>query len=690
MTNKSEMSLMLGNISFRHLQVPPKCVSLLEDLGLFCARDILDCSPTSLSGRNSIVRVVNTHLSLLSKHIKGTHVHWPNFWEEDKIRLHWLAVRVPSGAFDERIRARTLESLEKDFGTLLRIPKMRGLETLGQIIDIFERGTEPWPGYGALKMKQLGTKLYNLSEGHQVLSDVFPTKILSGNNIPESVFAWDINALGIGAKSKTLRKKGYQTIGCLLNKDAPISQTRAVGSSTIKTIINHLAVVESAVVNGEFDLDMLAQIQNTKIFPVDRSLDVEKLSEVISSIISSVAEEDPSSHAESISQYRICASGSESATLSEIAEMSSEKITRERVRQIEKRILKQVFQLLTQPYPTIGKVLVRPVLKLKFSDLLERLAGIEEISPADLGLLISQVWHCSPAEAFRLLPMIIAIIEGAARNTSDLKRLGDSPIEFFQTIEGNRGHWAVQNLAAERSLSIKFSTLGILTIEDLRVAWLNGLGFGQHEEFVRLVLSVACSDSLNDADFLTALSDKIKSPIIPNQPKNWTGYFETIRHDIAEIIDHGTFWADARLIFEERTSKLPSERRTMAALGEKLNRIAVTVKRTETETLSRLALTILHNEGGYIQCLLRPDWIEFIHELNLAFSRFPNDPKMFRHSLEQSLQVDEEVITMAMPTVWALLSGKLTRKTYGKAKVDLKELKQTLAPVKLSGFRSVH
>lgn len=108
---------------------------------------------------------------------------------------------------------------------------------------------------------------------------------------------------------------------------------------------------------------------------------------------------------------------------------------------------------------------------------------------------------------------------------------------------------------------------------------------------------------------------------------------------------------DAELIFNERTAQLPVERPTMERLGEKIGRLAVTVKRTETESLERLASAILGSWAGYAQCVFRPDWLEMWKDLKFVFDRYPGDQKTFRRSIEGFYDFDERELTMAMPTI---------------------------------------
>lgn len=684
----------LNEVSFRHLQLHPRDVHTLENLGLISLRDLVDCNSVRLKGQESLLPVVRHHALILSKHVHNADIHWSSFWNEEEIDLHWMAMsfNVP---FDDNILGRTLTSLEDDCGALIRIPQALGLRTLGEVIACFEEGSKPWPSYGKTKISKLGAKLEAISENPKILMDALVAEESCRPYLPDAVLAWDIDALGLGVKADTFKRHGRTTLALLLENQEELWRVPSVGRRTVELIHNRVATLAAAVINNEIDLDRLAEIQGVAIIPEERYFDDGQITAVISKLIRLVSQEDKSEVASFIADYRICIAGSETATLEAIALMAKVKITRERVRQIEKRILGKVASLLMKPFPEIGKTVVRSDLKIRFRNLSIALAERDEITPANLGILISTEWNCTVADAFRVLPMVMAIIEGTARSSAELKRLGDSPDRFFYPIEGVAGKWRVQNIGAERNLSLKLEELGITTIDNLRLAWIDGQDFGRHSEYIERVLTVACSDHLHNDHldnmvFANRFGDSMGRAIVPAEKSNWANYVGSVREDVMSIIHNGTFWSDAQLIFDLRTSRLPNERLTMEALGEKIGRLGVTIKRTETDTLERLASVILDGQEGFAQCIIQPDWIEMWRELKRTYQRFPTDQRMFRRSVEEAYDFDDLELTMAMPTIWAILSGLPTRKIHGKTKVETAKSNHVLAPIKLAGFRAVH
>lgn len=78
------------------------------------------------------------------------------------------------------------------------------------------------------------------------------------------------------------------------------------------------------------------------------------------------------------------------------------------------------------------------------------------------------------------------------------------------------------------------------------------------------------------------------------------------------------------------------------------------------------------------------------HDLKMVHERFPDDQRIFRRSIEELYVIEEEALTMAMPSIWAILTGLPTRQSFGRAKVDKEQTVGVFAPVRLADFRSVH
>lgn len=684
----------LAGLTFRHLQLHPELVGQLERRGLVHLGDLAAYPPEARDFVVSVGPTIRQRAALVARHASGGSINWPAFWDEG-VDLYWMAMTGGETGFPEHVRAVKLASLATEFGALLNIPKATGIRTLGEIIAAFEAGSPPWRGFGALKVRRLGEGLHEIATGTLALA----ADCADGQNpdeampaipaLPTEVLAWNLDALGLGAGADKLKRLGRETVGSVHGNPYELWRLPGVGRRTVTLLCDRMRLLADAIVDGAVDLERLAGRQGVPFVPDGTAMVECDLADQLATAIRWVAVADGSVAGPVIFEHRICRSGSDAATLEEIAHMLPERLTRERVRQIEMRILHKAAGLLLSPWPTLGSAIIQPSLKARFRSLADALAQHDQINPVELGLLIAREWRCSLTQAMRALPMVMAVIEGTARTSAELRRLCDTPEPFFRPLEGAAKGWPAQNTGGERTLAQKLGRMGVTNLEELRRAWLAGRDFGRHEGQLRGVLEIAC-ECQEDAEVLAErLAMTVGRTVIPEAAGEWASYIKGLITDVAAVIDGGTFWEDSALIFVERTARLPDERPTLAALGAKLGRIGVTVKKTETETLGRLASTFLRETGGYAQCVLRPGWLDMWQDMAAIFRRFPGDPRIVRRSIEQAYGVGEEAMTMAFPVIWAVLSGLPARESHGRVEVG-PAVVEVLAPIRLTGFRAIH
>jgi len=688
---EGERGCYLRGLSLRHLQIHPCHLHEFERLGLEYLGDFVEVPDLELESDRLGVSLIRRHAELAARHLSDTGLDWASFWGEEEISLHWMAMDFAGETFGESVLKLPLKHLSGIFGALLNIPRAEGLETLGDLFSVYTKGSAPWRGFGASKVARLGNLLQEIAElrielpvATQVVEEC--TRIL----LPEDILRWDIDALGLESAAHKLRRNGYRTLASLQVKPSKLWALPGVGSRTISLARKRLSLLAEALEHDAVNLDRLAELQGLEIIPAADHLEGADLFDAISSVLQAVAEADGSGAALLIVEHRICSGGSDGASLEDIAAMLPVRITRERVRQIEKRILQTAATLLLSPFPVMGTVIVRPSLRERFRGLAKSLEEREQIGPEELAVLISTEWNCDLVQAVRVLPRVMAVIEGTARTVAELRRLVDSPAHYLRPLGRVAASWSAQNIGAERGLALKLEELAIRNLEDLRRAWIGGCDFGRHETYVRHVLDATDRATTDEVTFADRLAELTHRPVVPLQRKKWSDYIASIPEDVAAVISAGTFWSDAELIFRQRTSALPNERITMDALGERLGRLGVTVKRTETDTLMRLASAILKGQEGNAQCIFRPDWLALWHELGKIHERFADDQKSFRRSIEQLYGVEEEVMTMSIPSIWAILTGLPTRQSYGRSRIDSGPKLSTLSPVRLAGFRTVH
>ncbi|GAA4045303.1 helix-hairpin-helix domain-containing protein [Parerythrobacter jejuensis] len=681
----------LHELNFRHLQLVPDCVNSLEQAGILTVGHAANGNAATPRALEESTPDILDQCRRLMRNVSDQQVDWVSFWRDCGSDIYWLSSRFGMGSFSEQERSIPLEALRKEFGALLNIPIAEGVKNLGELIDLFETGILPWRGFGRAKILRLGEKLAQIS-GTPRLSQIYRDSNEHHEEKPElseEFCALNISILGLGAAISKLRRHGFRTIGSLAEDPAKLWRLPGVGRKTVGLAQERIQILRKAWGESGPDLQMLARIQSVRVVPDSGEAVCCEPAAALTSLIREICEEDPSDHAAQIHTNRIARSGSDAATLEEVAAMFDPPVTRERVRQIEKRILVKVRELLMAPHPILGCVIVHPELRCRFQSLALELSDREQVAPAELAGIIAEQWQCTMGEAMKLLPLIIAIYEGTARTSADLRRLGNTPDHLFRSLPEPVRQWPTTNIGASRSLAKCLAENGVTTLDELRLEWLEGRDFGKQQDYVFRVLGATRPKLMAAGSPAATLGEATGRALVPSRDGTPAQYLGNLKSDIALIIREGKFWTDSERVFLDRICKLPDERPTLAALGERLGRLGNDLKRTETETLARLAHSIAGETGGHARCIFREDWLAMWQEMKGIYRQFAHDQRTFRRSLEQVYEVEETAMTMAMPTIWAVLSGLPTRKSYGSVKNNRRKA-TPIATVKLTGFRSVH
>ena len=691
----------LEELNFRHLQLHPSSVQTLKSFGVIRLVDLKGCDPSVLDLIAPMFSVITERAALVAKHSCEKRTDWPAFWREPGVQVHWMAMTFEDASFCENMRKTPLALLHNDFGALLNIPNASGVATLGEVLFAFQHCSLPWRGFGHGKVRRMGEILAEIELGLRVISPAPPKHDIARNNdsgvkhlLPDEVLNWDISALGLGAGGDKLRRNLRDTVGSVVEDPDQLRQLPGVGRQTITLLKSRLSILAEAVMDGALDLNKLASLQGFSLIPQQPLTAGNELTSHVAAVIqvavnAETVNAEASPAAPIIFEHRICKSGSDALSLEDVGQMIPTVMTRERVRQVENSILRRAAGMLFSAHPILGMPLIQPALREMFSKLSVALGEQQQIAPADLALLISKEWNCRLPDAIRVLPLVMAVIEGTARGSAELKRFDISVDGVFAPLSEPSKSWSVQNIGGDRGMCQMLKKLGIVSLENLRQAWMAGQHFGRHEIYIRHVLEAACV-APNDANmFADRLFEVTAKEVVPAAHAEWSKHIETLSIDIVTIIKSGTFRADADFIFSQRTSRLKTERPTTEVVGARLGRLGVTVKQTETDTLQRLGSVLLEGDGSYAQSILRPDWIKMWRDMKMIFNSHPDNPNMVVRAIGEAYDVEEETMTMAFPTIWAVLSGLPTRQAHGKARIQSGP-SGAIAPVVLSGFRPMH
>lgn len=182
----------------------------------------------------------------------------------------------------------------------------------------------------------------------------------------------------------------------------------------------------------------------------------------------------------------------------------------------------------------------------------------------------------------------------------------------------------------------------------------------------------------------------MKRKVFPAKPMGPTGYLETIVDDLSILIDQGDFFKRSKDIFLRRSALPPEERSVSQSLADEYGVTQPTISRTQTVTLERLNDLILGKLAGCTEMLLRPDWLDFWNELENLFERFYPDQRTFQRSIMTTFDAPEGIVGAAVHPIWAVLSGRTSKRSIGQIDTQKSAESHVMAPVVLQGFRTHH
>lgn len=702
----------LAPLDVAHLQFDPRTEGQLRGHGLYTIGDLDSGSANYRNIPYSLDDAIEDRLALIAEHTDNLGTKWSEAWRTlSKGPFNFAFSQRPLSHCSE-CGSISLEILRIRAGRILNIPILEGYTNLRELLNALERTSGLPHGFGKGKMIQLSAvlehELRECAEHH--VTDRSESFANSSNNVPISapndelqslqqkrdeiqsaLKTISIDALGLGKKTYHLKQQGWRYVGDLpMNLEKTIYKMPGLGRQTAERAISAKSNLTASCIDGKIDRQVFADLEGMPIIPASRPDSSHSLSDWFRITLINAATYDDNPITSLVVKERVCKAGSNTATLEEIAFMPNVNLTRERVRQIEKRFLNRVRKGLLDPWTREAGCLFTDEFREPFVALADSLSSRESIGIPELVDNIEHFWNCRRREANLLLPMVMAIIEGTARTDGNLRRLGDLPEALLRPLRRPARDWPSWNLGAGKSLTRRMERNSITNAEGLRLAWIDGFDFKDETETLLQGLAYLSELKTNSQPDFDYLSEVMGKKVFPAQPSNPSGYLETIVTDLSTLIDQGDFYSRSKDIFLRRSALPPEERAVSQSLADEYGVTQPTVSRTQTVTLERLSDLILGKLAGCTGMMIRPDWLDFWIELENLFERFYPDQRTFQRSIMTTFDAPEGIVGVAVHPIWAVLSGRTSKRSIGQIDTQKSAESHVMAPVALQGFRTVH
>ena len=726
--------------SIRHLHMDPQIVEQLEELGCVCLSDISGLLATyELDDEISDV-LAETSAALMAC-ISDATIDWLKFYERSEFECNGLffqCAEFSSVGLDTPSFAVNRASLGNAGAMLERA----GLDDFGVLIRNLREGIPvPPPGMGNIKILELWESLTRLAKsvrddasvlekyaqrypfyssiGEQELrstSKQVSGEEISQNELSELALSLDIGVLHLGPKTEKLRGRGISTVRELLSVSlTEILSWQGMGRSTTSRIQEGVEALKRAQA-PEGDIDWEIYCEHMQLILLPKQSLSQTMSETIL-LLPSVIEETvlagETDENRLILEKRIMKPPAERMTLEAVSELMPVKITRERVRQKEAKILQRLASALIYNDYAQSPYHFRPEFTAPWSKAANQFASSEdEISLNALVEGLEMAWGVSRDIFSEQLPLITAIITGDLASGDEFKRA--LPVEMPLLLQGSglALDLPLKQLQIGKAAN-SFADSGINTIRDFLGAIASGdVEIGENRAtkttYEQINILAQCVEETGEIDW----SLYVETVDVPRLPQVFvdspSSFLEAIVPTGVSVLQARQLSIRAADIFEMRSSVGLMTRPTTEAMAAELGGHAPSIKLVETKLLNFLNDVFIEGNVAIARAHVDEAFLSYWSTIDRTFHRFDGDVEHLQRELCDKWGIAKKDLNKHMPAIVAILTGypmgrltrfsKVDRKTapsprnshVQKAQDPREELGFVPRMVSLRGFRRTH
>lgn len=506
--------------------------------------------------------------------------------------------------------------------------------------------------------------------------------------------------LHLGTKTKILRKAGFKTIGQIV--DAwPIAKrrVRGLGTASIETLGERLiAIADSESLTGLFDWERYSELSNVPLIPSNvRPRTGSEFLHTLPNALEEIADGLADPIYSVILKNRLAKPPSEQMTLDEIGREKGVFVTRERVRQKEKKLLKELAgALIWEDFDGLG-ALFRPSFTIWWKLAARHFRHQEDISFDELVIGLCEVWRVSPEVLMEHIPFVVAVITGDNKMPGGFKSSTKIDSRFYGDLALGTRELELSWLRLGK-YAFDLQRKGITTVGDLVEVCRAGRS--------SVLASKACQVAINELEVVAqslegsgdiVWSDyRVKSGLetLPsNSPSNPADFVRDLVRTVTSLLEVARVTGRAKKIYDLRTGRIRTERLTLAQVAERLEAHGPSIKREESVFLQFLNDLILQREYCRSPVWLEESWIHYWRDAAEEFEKSAGDFDAFRRQLASRWSVTVNQVIPASPTLWAVIGGYPNgRPIKSKSATLVIEVDKARASgkIKLRGFRQIH
>lgn len=320
---------------------------------------------------------------------------------------------------------------------------------------------------------------------------------------------------------------------------------------------------------------------------------------------------------------RLAKKPSAQMTLEDIGTNANPKVTRERIRQKEKKLLHQIAGgLIWDEYGGLD-LIFRPEFSAWWRTAADHFEGQEEISFEDFVSGLTKVWGAEPEDVLRQLPIILSIVTGEVQMTATFRKAHRLDSIYFGDLPSSTKKLEFKKLRLGKT-ACQLSNHGYDTVEEFVDGCLTGEVFdvAKHPakrviDHLNRVKSVLNSQKEIDWNAYAEMEGLKSLPFnLRKSPEEFSRY---LKEDLTEMIRNLNMYKGSEGVYSLRTSRPPRTRKTLAAVAEALNTHGPNIKRIETVLLERLNDLIISRDFSCLGYWLCGHFLSCWREAEAAF-----------------------------------------------------------------------
>ena len=639
----------------------------------------------------------------LSSFASDGSVDWPGYWRWHDGGFDYIRVRLAD--FDSlNEQARCLPVSRDTLGLTGRALAGIGYTRLGQLVDAMRDGIDVPAGVGRKKLCEFLGMLAELADRicpdgsiAGFVDEADPDGSIADDGaglsyaeLPECITSLSVDVLHVGIKSRLLTGAGVRTVGDLVQTErSQLVGIPGLGRRTVDRAFLGLNALVKAMADEGIDWATYCSEMSLPLLPAAQFKSGPAFVAGLRSTFLNLSECLDDEMLRDIVASRLIQRPQDQATLEEIAARHWPNVTRERVRQKEKKLLRQMAGALVWGEDHGLGVHFHPSFCHWWKRAADEFRDADEIDVDQFLHRLAAVWDVDAGLIVPEMPIILAIVTGEPQMPLAYRTTLRLDAALFGMRPETRSI-PVRHLRLGRSVT-QLEERGVICLGDLVEAAKNGSISGKLLDHLNRLAGCLSDGELDWTAYRASLHLETLPEDANGEPSRFALTFST---SICAMLERLKPTPRAAEIFRQRTSVEEVSRPTLEVVADRLKTFASTIKREETVLLEELNDLLVNRQMGDLPFWIDGEWLSLFRLSADTYRHCENDYSAFRSQLQVRLSLTPEALDCAAPGLWAILNGyPAGRKRGQRSQGDgMREAPLPVEPmrIRLRGFRRVH